>query len=407
MIVPNLRIAMDFIVNEPNRLCEPFFESFDDLFSRPNQRQGLRAYVLGLLSETHRKNVERISERVLSQHYQSLHHFLCESPWDAEALNDRRIGMLLANPHTRPRPDGALIIDDSGVPKKGDATEGVKRQYIGQRGKVENGQVFVTSHYADQERHWPIGVLPFMPDVCFEGGKDNPEYRTKINLALTLVDDAVKRGIGFRHVVGDSLYGSATHFVATLEERGIKYVVEIRPSMRIYHRMPGDVARNEHRLEEALALLKPQDFRPVRLISPDGTERETHCARLDVKIKKWPGKRRVIVVTNDPVHPERDEEKRFLTTNDTSLRDETVVCLYSLRNWIEVFYREAKSDLGAGQYQVRGIEPILRHWQMVFVAYSFVQSLRKNGCLGRWCKKKFTPSDKRSWPCATTSDSTS
>jgi SRSO17 transposase len=398
---------MDFIVNEPNRLCEPFFESFDDLFSRPNQREGFRAYVLGLLSETHRKNVERISERVFSQRYQSLHHFISESPWDAEALNDRRIGMLMADPRTRARQGGVLIIDDSGVPKKGDATEGVKRQYIGQRGKVENGQVFVTSHYADPERHWPVGISPFMPDVCFAGGKSDPQYRTKINIALGLIDDAVKRGIAFRHVVADSFYGSATYFIGTLEERGLKYVVDIKPSMHIYHRLPGDVARNEHRLEEALALLKPQDFRPVRLVSPDGAERETRCARLDVKIKKWSGKRRVVVVTDDPIHPETDEEIRFLTTNDTSLRDETVVRIYALRNWIEVFYREAKSDLGAGQYQVRGIEPIVRHWQMVFVAYSFVQTLRKSGCLGRWCKKNSTLSEKRSWPCATTSGSSS
>jgi SRSO17 transposase len=398
---------MDFIVNEPNRVCEPFFESFDDLFTRPNQREGFRAYVLGLLSETHRKNVERISERVISQHYQSLHHFLVESPWDAPALNDRRIEMLLADPHTRPRPEGALIIDDSGVPKKGKATEGVKRQYIGQRGKVENGQVFVTSHYADFDRHWPLDISPFMPDVCFDGGKADPEYRTKIDRALDLVDAAVKRGITFRDVVADSFYGSNLHFVDTLEERGLKYVVELKPSMHIYRRLPGDIARNEHRLDEALALLKPQDFRPVRLRSHDGTERELYHARLDVKIKKWTGKRRVVVATNDPIHPEKDDDIRFLTTNDVTLRDETVVRVYALRNWIEVFYREAKSDLGAGQYQVRGIESIVRHWLLVFTAYTFVQTLFQDGCLGRWCKKKFIPSDKRSWPCATTSGFTS
>ena len=65
-----------------------------------------------------------------------------------------------------------------------------------------------------------------------------------------------------------------------------------------------------------------------------------------------------------------------------------------MRNWIEVFYREAKDDLGAGQYQVRDLESILRHWQMVFVAYSLLVLLRQEGRLGRWCKKNSTPSDR-------------
>jgi hypothetical protein len=65
-----------------------------------------------------------------------------------------------------------------------------------------------------------------------------------------------------------------------------------------------------------------------------------------------------------------------------------VARLYALRNWVEVFYREAKDDLGAGQYQVRHLEAIVRRWQLVFVAYSLLVSLRQAGRLERWCEKK-------------------
>lgn len=385
---------MDFIANEPDPLLETFFEKFDSLWSRPNQSQGFRAYAVGLLSEAHRKNIEAMNAKMLAPAYQSLHHFLTETPWDAQEVNRRRLDLLLTNRRTAPRPDGVLIIDDSGVPKKGRQTEGVKRQYIGQLGKTANGQVFVTTHYADLHRHWPVDILPYVPDVWLPQGKDDPDFQTKIDLALTLIDRAVALGLPFRAVLVDNWYGSNPAFIAALDDRKLPYVAELKPSQRIFARLAGDLDSHEHRLHETLSLLKPSDFRPARLPNADGTEREVFVAHLELKIKKLKGKRRVVVVTTQPDSPAADEDLRWLLTNVVQLRNDTVARLYALRNWVEVFYREAKDDLGAGQYQVRDLESILRHWQMVFVAYSLLVVLRQEGRLGRWCKKNSTPCDR-------------
>jgi SRSO17 transposase len=394
---------MDFIVTDPDPLLDAFFDKFSSLWSRPNQAAGFRAYVLGLLSEAHRKNVEAMSAKTVGEPYQSLHHFLAEAPWDADALNRLRLGLLQADPRTAPRPDGLLIVDDTGVPKKGDATEGVKRQYIGQVGKTANGQVFVTTHYADPRTHWPVELAPYVPDTWLPGGKVDPDFHTKIELALDLVERAVALGIPFRAVVADSWYGRNMGFIKTLEERDRPYVVELQPSQRVFVRLAGDLGRNEHRLAEALSLLKPEDFRPVGLKAADGTEREVHVARLELKIKRLSGKRRVVVVTTQPDDPAADEDLRFLLSNVVELRDATVAQLYARRNWVEVFYREAKDDLGAGQYQVRDLASIVRHWILVFVAYTLLVRLKREGRLGRWCKKNSTPSARPSGPSATTS----
>ena len=98
----------------------------------------------------------------------------------------------------------------------------------------------------------------------------------------------------------------------------------------------------------------------------------------------------MVVVTTRPDDPTADEQLRFLTTNIVQLRHDTVARLYALRNWVEVFYREAKDDLGSGQYQVRDLESVLRHWYLVFVAYSLLVKLRREGRLARWCKKNCT-----------------
>jgi len=76
----------------------------------------------------------------------------------------------------------------------------------------------------------------------------------------------------------------------------------------------------------------------------------------------------------------------------TSWRDGMVARLYAWRNWVEVFYGEAKDELGADQYQVRDLSSIVRHWMLVFAAYSLLVKLRREGRLERWCKKNSTPS---------------
>lgn len=379
---------MDCIVNEPDPVCHPFFDKFSGLWSRPNQAQAFGAYVLGLLSETKRKNIQAINDKVVGQHYQSLHHFLSESPWGSQEMNRVRVQLLETAPCTASRASGVLILDDSGVPKKGDATEGVKRQYIGQLGKCANGQVFVTSHYADPRCHWPVDIAPYVPDNWLKGGKDDPAFRTKIQLALDLVDRAVAQRLKFRSIVADSWYGRNKGFINALEQRSVPYVVELEATQRIFAKLSGDIGSNEHRLKEVLSLLAPKDFRPARLWCADGTERTVFVAQIRVKIKKLAGKRRVVVVTNRPGEPGSDEDLRFLLSNLLQARNDTVAQLYALRNWLEVFYREAKDDLGAGQYQVRDLTSIIRHWHLVFVAYSLLVHLRRERRLEQWCKKK-------------------
>ena len=382
---------MDFIVTDPDPLLDAFFDNFASLWSRPNQAEGFRAYVLGLVSEAHRKNVQAISAKTIGEPYQSLHHFLAEAPWDTDALNDLRLGALMADRRTAPRDAGILIVDDSGVPKKGHATEGVKRQYIGQLGKTANGQVFVTSHYADTRCHWPVDLAPYVPDTWLPEGKQDPAFRTKIDLALELVERAVERGLPLRAVVADNWFGSNKRFIKTLEQRERPYVVDLKPSQRVFVRLKDDLGRNEHRLVEAVSLLEPTDFRPVRLPMADGTERQVHVARLRIKIKGLTGRRPVVVVTTRPDDPAADADLRLLSTNVVQLRDETVARLYARRNWVEVFYREAKDDLGAGQYQVRDLASIVRHWMLVFAAYTLLVLLKRQGRLARWSKKKSRP----------------
>jgi SRSO17 transposase len=85
--------------------------------------------------------MERMEQAVPDTNEQALQHFISNSPWDAEAVMRQvaRGADALLGGHG----DTLLVIDESGIPKKGKHSAGVARQYCGQLGKVENCQVGV------------------------------------------------------------------------------------------------------------------------------------------------------------------------------------------------------------------------------------------------------------------------
>jgi len=91
-----------------------------------------RHYVRGLL-QAETKNRERMEEAIPEADHQALHHMLSESAWSERAVLDQvaqDAHRLLGGPA-----DSALLIDESGCPKKGTQSVGVARQWCGQLGK--------------------------------------------------------------------------------------------------------------------------------------------------------------------------------------------------------------------------------------------------------------------------------
>src|SRR5439155_13459155 len=121
-------------------------------------------------------------------HAQSLQWFLSESTWDAEAVNERRLAVLRTDPVTTPTADGVLVIDEHGDRKWGTKTAHVGKQYLGNLGKVDNGVVSVTSLWADERVYQPIEVEPYTPAHHFPQRQADPQFRTKLQIAVELVD---------------------------------------------------------------------------------------------------------------------------------------------------------------------------------------------------------------------------
>src|SRR5215211_64455 len=369
---------------------EAYTEHFDDLFSKVNQREAFRRYLVGLLLPSERNktltalaNAEPIGG-AQDARVQALQWFLSESTWNAEAVTQRRVGLLRADPATAPDAAGVLVIDETGDRKWGTKTAHVGRQYLGSIGKVDSGVVTVSSLWADARVYWPLAVEPFTPKQHFPCGMSDPAYLTKPQIARELVEQAVVGGIPFRAVVADSLYGENDGFRSGLQQLGVGYVLALKPSPAWW----APVGTSNSLAETAAAaawdgLDAPGAWQPVTRTFRDG-HTETWWA-LEVCAGSYgPDKRqRVVIATTDPATlpelttwylvtnlPSPDGAPTVASTRAPADVGE-VVRLYGLRNWVEQSYKQVKQALGWSSYQVRSDRAMRRHWALVCCAFSF------------------------------------
>jgi hypothetical protein len=369
---------------------EAFAARFDDVFSRVSQRRGFRTYLQGLLLPRDRnKTLTTLvgAEPIVQAQnaaVQQVQCFLSEATWDAEALNERRLALLCADPTTTPTADGVLIIDDSGDRKAGSKTDHVGRQYLGSVGKIENGVVVVTSVWADAQRYYPLHLHPYTPAARLPKGKSDPAFKTKPQLARTLVDQAREAGIPFSAIVADSFYGDHLEFEAGLHTTGLPYVLAVKPSKG--HWAPAEAL---HTPREAAAALhwqraaEPGDWTPVERRFRDGHTEVCWAAELVFAHYGPERARRLVVVTTDP-QTLPAVSTWYLVTNRphpqaTRARETTLAAadlaevtrLYGLRNWVEQSYKQQKDELGWADYMVRSDRAMRRHWQLVVCAFTF------------------------------------
>jgi SRSO17 transposase len=370
---------------------EDYAAQFDALFARLAQRRGLRAYLQGLLLPRDRNKTMTAlagAEPIVgAQHaaVQGLQWFLSESTWDHQAVNQRRVELLVADPATAPHAQGVLVLDDSGDRKAGRHTAHVARQWLGSLGKTDNGIVAVTSLWADERVYWPLDVVPYTPASRLPKGRTDPAFQTKPQLAVELLQAARQAGIGFRAVVADCFYGDNPGFTEALGRASVAYVLAVKARKGAW--APADELHTPQEAARQLAWGGPQepgDWTPITRRFRDGHSETWWAADASLPAAGWGLSRRIrlVVATTDPAtlpklttwylitnlpHPERRRARPTFAPADLA----EVVRLYSLRNWVEQSYKQVKGELGWADFQVRSDRAICRHWQLVCCAFSF------------------------------------
>jgi DDE superfamily endonuclease len=354
------------------------------------QRRGFREYLAGLLAPRERNKTltalagaEPVTGSKLPA-VQRLQFFLSESVWDPEAVNARRLELLRADPATAPHGGGVLVIDDSGDRKDGTKTAHVGRQWLGRYGKTDNGVVTVTTVWADERLYYPVHAVPYTPARHFAKGKNDPGFRTKLQIGADLAVRAQAAGFAFRAVAADCAYGDQDGFRGELAEAGLPFVMALKP-----HRGTWAYGADAHTPADAARELRwggpgdPGDWQPVTRRFRGGHTETWYAA--DARLGWWgpDGARRLVVATADPAALP-DKATWYLVTGlprpggprekdgpwpAASLAE--IVRIYGLRHWVEQSYKQVKDELGWADFQVRSDIAIRRHQVLVNCAFTF------------------------------------
>jgi SRSO17 transposase len=186
-----------------------------------------------------------MAERLAPGEYDRLHHFVAAGVWNAAPLEAE---LLVQANRLVGGDEAVLVIDDTALPKKGNASVGVAPQYASALGKNANCQTLVSVTLASGEVPLMVGLRLFLPDSWTSDParmkrarvpSDRQAFRSKPEIAIDEIDRVRAAGVRFGCVLADAGYGLSAPFRHALSERGLRWAVGIPRHQKVY---PVDVA---------------------------------------------------------------------------------------------------------------------------------------------------------------------
>ena len=381
---------------------DEFIERLAGGLGRSNRVDQFSAYLTGLLSDGDRKSVEPMAARTapghLSSEHQSLLHFVSDAAWSDERM------LRAARDYALPEIErsGAIdvwIIDDTSIVKKGTESVGVARQYCGRLGKQENCQVAVTLSVANSVASLPVAYQLYLSESWIKDRKRRekthvPEtvvFRTKPEIALDQITNAVSEGVPRGVVLADAGYGGVTEFRDGLTARGITYLVEIKNSTAVWLETAGrPPAKRGGRKAYAKTdqYEKPRSVRELAMGLPkvsfrriqwrEGASRPLVSRFAAVRVRAAHGHTSV-VVRREPEWlliewpaGESEPTKYSLSTLPLDATLRRLVVLNKSRWRIERDYEELKGELGLHHFEGRSWRGFHHHGSLCIAAYAFL-----------------------------------
>jgi SRSO17 transposase len=303
-----------------------------------------------------------------------MQRLLGDAVWDADGVRDDLRAYVADE---LGRPDGVLILDDTGDLKRGQCTVGVQRQYTGTAGKIENAQVAVFLAYASDQGRALIDREVYLPRVWTEdrprcvtaGVPDEVGFATKVTLGRRMLTRALEAGMPAAWATADEFYGGDRGLRRDLQARRVGYVLAVAKSHQVdlpIGRLRADQAaarlhrRCWNRLSAGHGAKGERDYDWAWLrITPPADEADGH---------HWLLVRRRIV----------DGELAFYRC--WSAKPVTLAALVrvaGIRWSVEECFQAAKGEVGLDQHQVRRWRSWYRYTTLVMLAHALLAVIAK------------------------------
>jgi SRSO17 transposase len=376
-----------------------FLERYAPLFGRDEAQDHANRFVQGLLLGGDRRSVENIAEAIDGCVVRSLQKFIAQSPWPEDELLEelqRHVTEVLGDP------EAALNVDETGFPKKGTKSVGVKRQYAGCLGRTDNCQIGVCVNYRSATGHTLIDRRLFLPaewaaDFPRREEAGVPEavvFRTKPELAVAMVQQAVERGLPFRWVTADSVYGDSPTFVQGVRGLGKWYVVDSSADARVWLTQPEvipagtkgrrgrattqpRVASKPERVDEVVARLPSKAWRRVVVAEGSQGPRIYEYASLGVWFREEglpSGPERLLVRRSVG----QQAELKYHRSNAPAEVPLEKLAQVRGDHWsVEQSFQAAKGECGLDEYETRGWVGWHHHTVLSLLALWFLALQRR------------------------------
>jgi SRSO17 transposase len=351
-------------------------------FTRSEPRHRALAYLKGLLSPIERKNGWHLAEQAGEQTPDGIQRLLNTALWDADLVRDDLCGYVVEHLGEE---TAVLVVDETGFLKKGPKSVGVKRQYSGTAGRIENCQIGVFLAYASAKGHTLLDRALYLPKEWAEdearrkeaGVPPDVEFATKPQLARKMLERALAVGVPCKWVTADEVYGGDRHLRIWLEGQEQAFVLAVTSNEPLWCNIGRGV--RQERVAAMVTSIPAEQWQ--RLSAGDGAKgpRLYDWARVALERLTWLGEdaprwEHWLLVRRNIAQPEELAYYVVFCPVGTALQE--LVQVAGTRWTIEESFAITKDEVGLDEYEVRRWAGWYRHITLALLAQAYLAVTR-------------------------------
>ncbi len=380
---------------------EDFQARFARFFARSEPREAARRYLRGLLTPVQRKNCWQMAEAVGEKDPQQMQRLLYSARWDGDGTRDELQRFVVEQLGDE---EGIGVVDETGFLKKGSKSVGVKRQYTGTAGKVENCQVGVFLTYVSPGGRTFLDRRLYLPQEWCADERRRQEaqvpqdvtFKTKPELGVEMLEHAWAQGVPMAWVTGDEVYGDAPHVRDAIRRGGKRYVLAVSCHTPVWRERPpleepvaGAMGRPRTRARLAKAASSAETVAVVIASQPAQSWQRLTVSEGEKGPRIYDWTRVRVVESRDKLPgPESWLLARRSITDPTDIAYvlsnapqgtplQTVAEVAAARWSIETTIEEGKGETGLDEYEVRYWHSWHRHITLSMMAHAWLASIRQ------------------------------
>lgn len=353
---------------------------------RPLRTTGrVLAYLKGLLSPTKRKNGWQLAEQAGEKNPDGIQRLLNNALWDADAVRDDLREYVVEHMGDE---NAVLVVDETGFLKKGSKSVGVKRQYSGTAGRIENCQIGVFVAYASSQGHTLLDRELYLPKEWAEdaerrkeaGVPEKVQFATKPQLARKMLERALSAEVPCKWVTADEIYGGDRRLRIWLEQQEQAFVLAVTSNEPLWC----NIGRGPRQERVSAMVASIQDDEWQRLSAGDGAKGPRLYDWARVALERltwltWLGEDEVrwehwLLVRRSIEKPEELAYYVVFCPIGTDLQE--LVQVAGQRWTIEESFEITKDEVGLDEYEVRRWTGWYRHITLAMLAQAYLAVTR-------------------------------